>query len=110
MLVKVLLSKIKLATITKSSVRYEGSLGLDVAIMRELDLHPYQCVNVNSLDGSIRTETYLLPEKEGSGACVTRGALATILLKGDRIHLLAYGMMDSETAKTHKPIIIESNQ
>ena len=110
MMVKTLWAKVKLATVTKSSVRYEGSLGLDPAIMRDLQVSPYQVVNINSIGGDIRTETYLLEEGEGTGAVVVRGALANILYKGDQMHVNVYVMMSPEAAAEHKPLVIESNE
>ena len=109
MLIKVLQSKIRYAVITKSDFKYHGSLGLDEDLMDELGVVPWQVVNVNSIDGSLRTETYLIPEKRGSGACVARGALANFLLKGDQCHVNVYCHVSQDTAHEWEPIIIESN-
>lgn len=110
MMVQMLYSKIRFATVTKSSFKYKGSIGIDEDIMDELGILENQVVNVNGMGGEIRTETYVIPEERGSRAVVVRGALANYLYKGDICHINVYVMMDYETAKTHKPIIIEKNK
>jgi len=110
MLVKMLYSKLRFATVTESNFKYKGSIGIDEDLMDELGIVENQVVNVNGMHAEVRTETYVIPEERGSGAVVIRGALSNYLLKGDICHINVYVLMDSETAKTHKPIIIESNK
>ena len=104
-----LYSKLRFATVTESNMRYNGSIGICKQIMKDLDIVEGQVVNVNSLDGSVRTQTYVIPEDE-PGAIVIRGGLASLLYKGDDIHINVYCSMSKESALEHKPIVIESNK
>jgi len=110
MLISMLYSKLRLATVTDSSFKYHGSIGIDEDIMDALGIIEYQVVNVNSISGDLRTQTYAIPEERGSGAIVARGALSNFLIKGDQCHINVYCQMTRGEANEHKPIIIETNE
>ena len=109
MMVTVLQAKIREAVVTASSPKYKGSITIDIDLLETMGVVPWQQCDVNSLDG-FRGTTYILPGERGSGCVEANGALSSHILKNDTIHINIYCQVDIETAKTHKPIIIESNK
>ena len=115
MLVRILQAKIRYATITEANPTYRGSITIDEDIMDEMNIVEWQVVSVNAMaedqygKGPFRGETYVIKGKRGTGEVCANGALAYHLSRGDVVHINVYSMMDSESAKTHRPIIIEKN-
>lgn len=115
MTVKVLQAKIQNALITGSSTSYKGSITIDQDILDDLGVLPYQVCDVN-LKGEdqygqpFRGTTYVLPGKRGTGCCEANGALSYHISKNDIVHVNIYCDMPYESAKDHRPIIIESNE
>ena len=116
MLVSVLQAKIRYATITASNPEYKGSITIDEDLMDSMGVCEWQVCDVNAMAQDqyggppFRGQTYILPGKRGTGCVETNGALAYHLSVNDIAHINVYCLKDVETAKTHKPIIIESNQ
>lgn len=115
MTVKVLQAKIRNALVTGSSTEYRGSITIDRDILDEMGVLPWQVCDVN-LKGEdqygrpFRGTTYILEGKRGTGVVEANGALSYHISKGDTVHVNIYCDMPYETAKTHKPLIIESNE
>jgi aspartate 1-decarboxylase len=115
MTVKVLQAKIRNALVTDASMHYRGSITIDEDILDELGVLPWQVCDIN-LKGedqygtSFRGRTYTIAGPRGTGVVEANGALAYHISKGDTVHVNFYCDMPYETAKTHEPIIIESNE
>ena len=114
MMVEVLVAKIRYAKVTEASMHYNGSVTIDEDIMDELGVSEWQSCDVNlwgedQYGRPFRGRTYILAGKRGTGCVEANGALAYHISKGDTIHINIFGLTSVEAAKTHKPIIIESN-
>ena len=99
-------SKIHRATITQAELYYEGSLTVDVELMNEADLLPYEKVSVVNVNNGERFETYLIPGDPGSGVICLNGAAARKGSVGDEVIIIAYASMSDEEARTHKPTVV----
>lgn len=115
MQITILQAKIRNATVTGANHKYKGSITIDEDLMDELGVVEWQVVTVNAMAedqygrGPFRGQTYVLKGERGTGEICANGALARFISKGDIVHINVYALMDSESAKTHKPIIIEKN-
>ena len=109
MQVEVMQAKIRHAVVTASNIEYRGSLTVDEDILDDMGVLPYQSCDVNS-EGGVRTRTYLLPGPRGTGCVEANGNLSLHILKGDLIHVVVFCTKPYDTAKTHIPIVIESNE
>ncbi|MPZ15526.1 MAG: aspartate 1-decarboxylase, partial [Chloroflexi bacterium] len=69
-------SKIHRATITETNLDYEGSIGIDAALLRRASLLPYEQVHVLNVTNGARFETYAIEEPAKSGRIVVYGAAA----------------------------------
>lgn len=66
-----------------------------------------QVVNVNNGE---RLETYLIKGKRGSGVVCLNGPAARKGSVGDVVIIISYALIDFETAKSFKPVIIFPNE
>lgn len=106
MQVHLLKAKIHRAQITGASLDYEGSLTIDVALMEEVGLLPFERILCSNLANGNRFETYALPGERGSGAIVLNGATAHLGRIGDRLTIMSYTTTDESEAKRWQPRVI----
>lgn len=98
MLLGMLHSKIHRATVTKSDLHYEGSLGIDRHFLNLTGMMPGQRIDVLNITSGERFSTYIIAEPEGSKAIAVYGAAAHKAKKGELIIILAYALMDEAEA------------
>jgi aspartate 1-decarboxylase len=72
----VLKSKIHKATVTMTDLHYEGSIGVDSALLRLTDILPGEQVCVWNVTNGQRIETYAIALPENSGQIFVNGAAA----------------------------------
>lgn len=108
MLITVLKSKIHMATITDLQLYYEGSIGVDKELMEASGLAPGEKVQVLNFNNSQRFETYVIEGMKGEISL--RGPAAKLGKKGDKVIIIAYGLINREEAKKNKPKIVLVNE
>lgn len=109
MKITVLKSKITEATITHTKLFYKGSMGMDSAIMKQVDILPGEKVHVLNYDNGERLETYTIEEKSGSGRIVLYGPASKKGQVGQRLCILSYAAMTYDSAKTFKAKVVTLN-
>ena len=87
-------SKIHHAVVTGADLHYAGSIGIDRALMRRVDLVPGEQVSVWNVNNGQRIETYAIELPEGSGEVVVNGAAARHFHAGDQIIVVAFCLTD----------------
>lgn len=95
-------SKIHNATITKTNLHYEGSIGIDEQILKKVDIIEGEKVQVLNLNSGARFETYTIKEKPNSGTICLYGPAAHLGHPGDKIIIIAYGIFDEASSRTFK--------
>lgn len=108
MLITVLKSKIHLATITDTQPYYEGSIGIDKDLLEAAGIIPGEKVQVLNSNNSNRFETYAI--EGGRGEITLKGPAAKLGKKGDKVIIIAYGLIDQKESKTVKAKIIHVNE
>ena len=83
-------SKIHAATVTEANLNYTGSITIDRKLMDEVDIFPYERVQIVNLNNGSRVETYTLAGKPGSGTICMNGAAARWAHKGDIVIIISY--------------------
>jgi len=106
-LVQILKSKINNAIITDLKLEYEGSIGIDEEILEKVNILPGERVQVLNYNNGSRIETYVIPEERGSKRVVLYGPAARCGEVGDRLCILAYYLVDEETASQLKVRVLE---
>lgn len=101
-----MLSKIHRATVTQADLEYVGSITIDEALMEAADILPNQEVDVLDITNGARLTTYAIPGPRGGRDVKINGAAAHLVAVGDRVIVIAYGLMSDEDAHRHTPLVI----
>lgn len=88
--------KIHRATVTDANLNYVGSITVDEAILKAVDLLPYEKVQIVNNNNGARLETYIIPGPADSGVICLNGAAARLAQKGDIVIIMAYALMNEE--------------
>ena len=99
-------SKIHRATVTHADLDYEGSITLDVDLMRAADILAYEKVAIWNVTRGSRLETYALEGPAGSGVVCVNGAAAHHNRPGDLIIIATFAEMDEAEARAHQPRVV----
>jgi len=99
-------AKIHAATVTEANLNYVGSITIDKKLLEAVDILPYERVQIVNLNNGSRVETYVMEGKRGSGTICMNGAAARWAHKGDKVIIIAYGMVDSKEAQKHRPKVV----
>lgn len=91
---EVLRGKIHRATVTQAEVDYEGSIGIDAALLEAAAIEPYDRVEVYDVTRGSRFSTYAIEAPEGSGTISVNGAAARLVEPGDLVIIAAYGTVE----------------
>ena len=106
MQVHLLKSKIHRATVTDSSLNYEGSMTIAADFMEKTGLMPFEKILVSNMANGSRFETYAIPGEWGSRAIVLNGATAHLGKPGDLLTIMSYAVLDEREAKTWRTKVI----
>ena len=106
MRIKVLKSKLHLATVTRADLNYHGSLTIDPELMEAVGLLPYEAILVSNVATGQRAETYTLPGQPGSGQIELNGAMARIGAPGDRVIVMAFAEFEPHELAAHAPRVV----
>ena len=99
-------SKIHRATVTMAELYYEGSITIDIDLMKAADILPFEKVQVVNVNNGSRLETYTLVGEAGSGIICLNGPAARLGAVGDEVIIITYAQMNKEEAEKHKPRIV----
>ena len=103
---KVLRSKLHLATVTGAELHYHGSLTIDPDLMDAVGLHPYEAILVSNVATGLRAETYVLPGERGRGQIELNGAMARLGAVGDRLIVMAFALLEPGELAGHRPRVV----
>ncbi len=93
-------AKISKGIVQKSLLEYEGSCGIDSAILEQAGLAAGEWILVANCTTGARFETYIITEPPGSGALNIYGAAAKHAAAGDEVIIMAFAWCDD--AEAHK--------
>jgi aspartate 1-decarboxylase len=99
-------SKIHRATVTMAELYYEGSITVDMDLLDEADIIPFEKVQVVNVNTGSRLETYTLEGERGSGIICLNGPAARLGTVGDEVIIITYSQMSEDDARKHKPKIV----
>ena len=95
-------SKIQRLVVTDKNLKYDGSLELDSRLMRAADILPSELVQVVNVNNGSRFETYIIPARAGSGACVLNGAAARLGEVGDELIVMGLVWLTDSESREHR--------
>ncbi len=91
---EILRGKIHRATVTEADPDYEGSIGIDRALLRASGIEEYDRVEVYDVTQGSRFATYAIEAPEHSGTISVNGAAARLVSPGDLVIVAAYGVVE----------------
>ncbi|WZL74382.1 aspartate 1-decarboxylase [Clostridiaceae bacterium 35-E11] len=106
MLLTMFKSKIHRATVTEANLNYVGSITIDKALLEQSGILPGEKVQIVNNNNGARLETYVIEGKKDSGTICLNGAAARLVQPGDKVIIIAYGLVDEEEAKNLRPKIL----
>lgn len=106
MFVTLMKAKLHNVIVTDAKLHYVGSVTIDENLMDAVGLLPAEKVLIVNNDRGGRIETYVIKGKRGSGVICLNGAAAHHFKPGDGAIIMAFAMMDTYEAKTHKPKVV----
>lgn len=104
MKIDMLYSKIHRATVTGADLMYEGSVSIDVSLIKKAKMFLNQKVDIVNCNNGARFSTYIIAGKKGE-ICLN-GAAARLVQKGDKVIIIAYASLDIDQASKHEPTVI----
>jgi aspartate 1-decarboxylase len=99
-------SKIHRATVTDCNIDYEGSITIDVDLLKAADILPYERVEILNVNNGARFSTYAIEGNPGAGDICLNGAAARLASKGDIVIILTYQEVPDEDAPRVKPRMV----
>ena len=99
-------SKIQKAVVRQAQLEYEGSLGLDGALMDAADMVQFEKVHIYNVKNGERFSTYLIREEPGSGRVAIYGAAAHKAGLGDELIIVSYVQIEEEEIGFFMPRVI----
>ena len=106
MQVTLLKSKLLRAEITDSALHYEGSLAIDVSLMEQVGLVPYEKILVANIANGERFETYAIEAPAGSYTISLNGAAARKGEIGDLLVIMSFAAFEPDEANKWKPRVL----
>jgi aspartate 1-decarboxylase len=103
-------SKLHRAVVTEANLNYVGSITIDSELLKAANILPGEKVQVVNNNNGERFETYTIEGEPNSGVICVNGAAARLVQPGDKVIVIAYGMMTREEAESFKPAILFLNE
>ncbi len=106
-------SKLHRATVTQADLQYEGSCGIDEALLDAAGLREFQYIELYNITNGSRFTTYIIKATRGSGEISLNGAAARMAAVGDLLIICAYSNYTDDELLHYQPVIVlldESNR
>ncbi len=98
--------KLHQARVTHAVLNYEGSCGIDQDLLDAAGIVEYEAIDIYNVENGERFSTYAISGERGSRMISLNGAAARKAAVGDRIIICAYGPMNEDEVKAHKPRLV----
>lgn len=99
-------AKLHRVRVTRADLDYEGSCGIDAALLETAGLREYQYIELYNVSNGERFTTYIIKAPRGSGEISLNGAAARRAAVGDPLIICAYSSYTDAELETYKPVIV----
>jgi aspartate 1-decarboxylase len=106
MLRTMLQAKLHRVRVTQADLEYEGSCGIDEALLEMSGLREHQYIEIYNIANGERFSTYIIKAPRGSGAISLNGAAARKAMVGDRLIICAYSQYSEAELERHEPLVV----
>jgi aspartate 1-decarboxylase len=106
MLRTMLQAKLHRVRVTQADLDYEGSCGIDEALLEASGLRENQYIELYNVNNGERFSTYIIKAARGSGAISLNGAAARKAMVGDLLIICAYSVYSEAELEQHEPVVV----
>ncbi len=106
MLRTMLQAKLHRVKVTEADLHYEGSCGIDRALLDASGLLPNQYIELYNIGNGERFSTYIIEAPRGSGTISLNGAAARKAVVGDLLIICAYSQYAENEIAAHRPVVV----
>ena len=99
-------SKLHRATVTEADLHYEGSCGIDEALLDAARMVEFEKIELYNVNNGERFSTYIIKAPPGSGTISLNGAAARKAHLGDILSICTYAPMLEAECATHRPTVV----
>lgn len=99
-------AKLHRVRVTQADLDYEGSCGIDAALLEAAGLKEYQYIELYNIANGERFSTYIIRAPKGSGEISLNGAAARKAAVGDLLIICAYSSYSDAELEHYKPTIV----
>lgn len=99
-------AKLHRVTVTQADLNYEGSCGIDAALLDAAGMREFERIELYNVTNGERFDTYIIRAASGSGTISLNGAAARKAQVGDLLIICTYGPMSEEASAVHKPTVV----
>ena len=92
--------------VTRADLHYEGSCGIDAALLELSGIRESQYLEIYNMTNGERFTTYALVAPRGSGEISLNGAVARKAAIGDALIICAYGIYDEKELENYKAKVV----
>lgn len=98
-------AKLHNVIVTNAVLDYEGSCGIDQALVDATGLRANQKIDIYNVSNGERFSTYIILAPRDSGEISLNGAAARKVVVGDRLIICAYAGYDDHELRDYTPIV-----
>lgn len=106
MLRSMLQAKLHRVKVTEADLEYEGSCGIDEALLDVSGLREFQYIEIYNINNGERFTTYIIKAQCGSGEISLNGAAARKATVGDLLIICAYSTYSEAELATYQPTVV----
>ena len=106
MLRTMLQAKLHRVRVTQADLDYEGSCGIDEALLDASGLRENQHIDLYNVSNGERFSTYIIKAPRGSGEISLNGAAARKAMVGDLLIICAYSSYTEAELESHRPVVV----
>jgi aspartate 1-decarboxylase len=106
MLKTMLQAKLHRARVTCADLDYEGSCGIDQALLDLSGIVANQYIEIYNISNGERFSTYVISAPRGSGEISLNGAAARKVMVGDLLIIAAYSQYSEAELASYRPVIV----
>lgn len=106
MLKTLLQAKLHRVRLTEAILHYEGSCGIDEALLEISGIREFQYIEVYNINNAERFATYVIRAPRGSGTISLNGAAARKAMVGDLLIICAYSQYSEVELASYRPAVV----
>ena len=99
-------AKLHRVRVTQADLHYEGSCGIDEALLEVSGLRAFQYIELYNVSNGERFSTYIIKARRGSGEISLNGAAARKAAVGDLLIICAYSQYSEADLDAYQPVLV----